>query len=90
MFCENIYHIYQSRCNSLNTNNIKTDRCAPKREYIPVHLPVYLCHTLLRNRNIIPPQPEHYSTATGTSFPRNRNIILALPEPPSLATSIRH
>lgn len=31
MFCENIYHICQSRCNSLNTNNIKTDRCTPKR-----------------------------------------------------------
>ena len=42
MFCENIYHICQSRCNSLNTNNIKTDRCTKKREYIPVHLPVYL------------------------------------------------
>ena len=42
MFCENIYHICQSHCNSLNTNNVKTDRCAPKREYIPVHLPVYL------------------------------------------------
>lgn len=42
------------------------------------------------NRNIIPPQPEHYSPTTGTSFPHNRNIILALPEPPSLATSIRH
>lgn len=89
MFCENIYHICQSRCNSLNTNNIKTDRCAPKREYLPVHLPVYLPYP--------PPQPEHHSTATehhstttGTSFHRNRNIILALPEPPSLATSIRH
>lgn len=42
MFCENIYHICQSRCNSLNTNNIKTDRCTKKREYLPVHLPVYL------------------------------------------------
>ncbi|WP_278856336.1 hypothetical protein, partial [Leyella stercorea] len=42
------------------------------------------------NRNIIPPQPEHYSTTTGTLFHHNRNIILALPEPPSLATSIRH
>lgn len=82
MFCENIYHICQSRYNSLNTNNIKTDRCTPKREYLPVHLPVYLPYP--------PPQPEHYSTATGTSFPRNRNIILALPEPPSLATSIGH
>lgn len=38
MFCENIYHIYQSRCNSLNTNNIKADRCTQEREYIPVHL----------------------------------------------------
>lgn len=89
MFCENIYHICQHRCNYLNTNNIKTDRCTPKREYIPVHLPVY-CHTLPRNRNIIPPQPEHHSPTTGTLFHRNRNIILALPEPPSLATSIRH
>lgn len=41
MFCENIYHICQHRCYSLNTNNIKTDRCTPKREYLPVHLPVY-------------------------------------------------
>lgn len=82
MFCENICHIYQLRRNSLNTNNIKTDRCAPKREYIPVHLPVYLPYP--------PSQPEHYSTTTGTLFHRNRNIILALPEPPSLATSIRH
>lgn len=81
MFCENIYHICQSRCNPLNTNNIKTDRCTPKREHLPVHLPVYLPYS--------PPQPEHYSTATGTLFPHNRNIILALPEPPSLATSIR-
>ena len=97
MFCENIYHICQHHYNSLNTNNIKTDRCAPKREHLPVHLPVY--HAILscatgtlfhHNRNIIPPQPEHYSTTTGTSFPHNRNIILALPEPPSLATSIRH
>lgn len=78
MFCENIHHICQSRCNSLNTNNINTDRCAQKREYLPVYLPYP------------PPQPEHYSTATGTSFHHNRNIILALPEPPSLATSIRH
>ena len=39
MFCENIYHICQPRCNHLNTNNIKTDRCTPKREYIPVYLP---------------------------------------------------
>ena len=30
MFCENIYHIYQLRRNSLNTNNIKTDRCTQK------------------------------------------------------------
>lgn len=36
MFCENIYHICQPRHNSLNTNNIKADRCTPKREYIPV------------------------------------------------------
>ena len=82
MFCENIYHICQSRCNSLNTNNIKTDRYTQKRKYLPVHLPVYLLYP--------PSQPEHHSTATGTSFHRNRNIILALPEPTSLATSIRH
>lgn len=89
MFCENIYHIYQHRYNSLNTNNINTDRCTPKGN---IYQSIYqsICHTLHRNRNIIPPQPEHYSTATGTSFPHNRNIILALPEPPSLATSIRH
>lgn len=97
MFCENIYHICQSRFNSLNTNNIKTDRCTPKWEYLSVHLPVYTPYppsqhgtSFHHNRNIIPPQPEHYSTATGTSFHHNRNIILALPEPPSLATSIRH
>lgn len=42
MFCENIYHICQPRHNSLNTNNIKADRCTQKREYLPVHLPVYL------------------------------------------------
>lgn len=82
MFCENIYHICQHHCNSLNTNNIKTDRYTPKREYLPVYLPVYLPYP--------PAQPEHYSTATGTLFPHNWNIILALPEPPSLATSIRH
>ena len=78
MFCENIYHICQHRYNSLNTNNIKADRCTPKRKYLSAHLPYP------------PPLPEHYSTTTGTSFHRNRNIILALPEPPSLATSIRH
>ena len=82
MFCENIYHIYQLRRNSLNTNNIKTGRCTQKWEYLSVHLPVYPPYP--------PSQPEHYSTATGTSFPHNWNIILALPEPPSLATSIRH
>lgn len=43
MFCENIYHICQHHYNSLNTNNIKTDRYTKKREYLPVHLPVYLC-----------------------------------------------
>ena len=74
MFCENIYHIYQSRCNSLNTNNIKADRCTQEREYIPVHLPYP------------PPQPEHYSTATGTSFHHNRNIIPPQPEHHSTAT----
>ena len=72
MFCENIYHICQPRHNSLNTNNIKADRCTPKRKYIPVHLPVYLPYS--------PPLPEHYSTATGTSFPHNRNIIPPQPE----------
>ena len=72
MFCGNIYHICQSRYNSLNTNNIKTDRYTPKREYLPVHLPVYLPYP--------PSQPEHYSTATGTSFPHNRNIIPPQPE----------
>lgn len=78
MFCENIYHICQSRCNSLNNNNIKTDRCTPKREYLPVHLPVYLPYP--------PPQPEHYSTATGTSFHHNRNIIPPQPEHYSTTT----
>lgn len=73
MFCENIYHICQSRCNSLNTNNIKTDRYTQKRKYLPVHLPVYLPYpppttSFPHNRNIIPPQPEHYSPTTGTSF----------------------
>lgn len=52
MFCENIYHICQPRHNSLNTNNIKADRCTPKREYIPVHLPVYLPYP--------PPQPVSF------------------------------
>ena len=78
MFCENIYHIYQLRRNSLNTNNIKTDRCTSKREYLSVHLPYPPAQpehhstatgtSFHRNRNIIPPQPEHYSTTTGTSF----------------------
>lgn len=75
MFCKNIYHICQPRCNHLNTNNIKTDRCTPKREYLPVHLPVYLPYSpaqhgtsFHRNRNIIPPQPEHHFSTTGTSF----------------------
>ena len=72
MFCENIHHICQSHCNSLNTNNIKTDRHTPKREYIPVHLPVYLPYS--------PAQPEHHSTTTETSFHRNRNIIPPQPE----------
>ena len=39
MFCENIYHICQHRYNSLNTNNIKADRCTPKRKYLSAHLP---------------------------------------------------
>lgn len=68
MFCENIYHICQHRCNSLNTNNIKTDRRTKKREYLPVYLPYS------------PAQPEHYSTTTGTLFHRNRNIIPPQPE----------
>ena len=89
MFCENIYHICQHRYNSLNTNNIKTDRHA-KNGKIYQSICQSICHTLPRNRNIIPPQPEHHSTATGTSFHHNRNIILAQPELPSLATSIRH
>ena len=72
MFCENIYHIYQLRRNSLNTNNIKTGRCTQKWEYLSVHLPVYPPYP--------PSQPEHYSTATGTSFHRNRNIIPPQPE----------
>lgn len=56
MFCENIYHICQHHYNSLNTNNIKTDRYTQKRKYLPVYLPYP------------PPQPEHHSTTTGTSF----------------------
>lgn len=60
MFCENIHHICQPHRNSLNTNNIKTDRCAPKREYLPVHLPVYLA---------IP------SCATGTLFHHNLSFF---------------
>lgn len=68
MFCENIYHICQSRCNSLNTNNIKADRYTLKREYLPVHLPYP------------PPQPEHHSPTTGTLFHHNRNIIPPQPE----------
>lgn len=68
MFCENIYHICQHHYNSLNTNNIKTDRYTQKRKYLPVYLPYP------------PPQPEHHSTATGTSFHRNRNIIPPQPE----------
>lgn len=80
MFCENIYHICQHRYNSLNTNNIKTDRRTKKREYIPVHLPVYLailsCATgtsFHRNRNIIPPQPEHHFSTTGATFSRHKH-----------------
>ena len=78
MFCENIYHICQHRYNSLNTNNIKTDRCTPKWEYLSVHLPVYPPYP--------PSQPEHHSTTTGTSFPHNRNIIPPQPEHYSTAT----
>lgn len=65
MFCENIYHICQSRCNSLNTNNIKTDRCTKKTG---------ISTSPSTSLSAIP------STTTGTSFPHNRNIILALPE----------
>lgn len=97
MFCENIYHICQHRYNSLNTNNIKTDRCTPRTGISTSQstslsaIPSLATGTSFhRNRNIIPPQPEHHSTTTGTLFHHNRNIILALPEPPSLATSIRH
>ena len=68
MFCENIYHICQHRYNSLNTNNIKADRCTPKRKYLSAHLPYP------------PPQPEHHSPTTGTLFHRNRNIIPPQPE----------
>ena len=56
MFCENIYHICQHHYNSLNTNNIKTDRYTQKRKYLPVYLPYP------------PPQPEHHSTTTGVFF----------------------
>ena len=97
MFCENIYHICQSRCNHLNTNNIKTDRYTPKTGIstspstsLSAILSCATGTSFHHNRNIIPPQPEHHSTTTGTLFHHNRNIILALPEPPSLATSIRH
>ena len=79
MFCENIYHICQHHYNSLNTNNIKTDRHA-KNGKIYQSICQSICHTLPRNRNIIPPQPEHHSTATGTSFHRYRNIIPPQPE----------
>lgn len=72
MFCENIHHICQPRHNSLNTNNIKTDRHTKKREYLPVHLPVYLPYP--------PAQPEHHSTTTGTSLHRYRSITPPLPE----------
>ena len=74
MFCENIYHICQHRYNSLNTNNIKADRCTPKRKYLSAHLPYP------------PPLPEHHSTATGTSFHHNRNIIPLQPEHYSTTT----
>lgn len=71
MFCENIHHICQHHYNSLNTNNIKTYRCTKKREYIPVYLPYPPAQhgtSFHRNRNIIPPQPEHHFSTTGTSF----------------------
>ena len=54
MFCENIYHICQSRCNYLNTNKS-------------------ICYTLPRNRNIIPPQPEHHFSTTGATFSRHKH-----------------
>ena len=80
MFCENIYHICQSRCNSLNTNNIKTDRCTKKRgistspsaslSAIPSTATGTLFH---HNRNIIPPQPEHHFSTTGATFSRHKH-----------------
>ena len=80
MFCENIYHICQSRCNSLNTNNIKTDRCTKKRgistspsaslSAIPSTATGTSFH---HNRNIIPPQPEHHFSTTGATFSRHKH-----------------
>lgn len=68
MFCENIYHICQPRRNSLNTNNIKAGRCTQNGN---IYQPI--CHTLHRNRNIIPPQPEHHFSTTGATFSRHKH-----------------
>lgn len=75
MFCENIHHICQHRYNSLNTNNIKTDRCTKKTGISTSPsaslsaIPSTATGTSFpHNRNIIPPQPEHYSPTTETSF----------------------
>ena len=79
MFCENIYHICQHRHNSLNTSNIKADRCTQEREYTspsasPSAIPSCATGTLFhRNRNIIPPQPEHHFSTTGTTFSRHKH-----------------
>lgn len=80
MFCENIYHICQYRYNSLNTNNIKTDRCTPKTGIYTSPsaslsaIPSLATGTLFhRNRNIIPPQPEHHFSTTGATFSRHKH-----------------
>lgn len=83
MFCENIHHICQPRHNSLNTNNIKADRCTPKRKYLSAHPPYPPSQpehhspttgTLFHhNRNIIPPQPEHHFSTTGATFSRHKH-----------------
>ena len=80
MFCENIYHICHHHYNSLNTNNIKTDRYTPKTgistspstslSAIPSTATGTSFH---RNRNIIPPQPEHHFSTTGATFSRHKH-----------------
>ena len=81
MFCENIYHICQHRYNSLNTNNIKTDRYT-KKTRISTSLsaiPSLATGTSFhRNRNIIPPQPEYHFSTTGTTFSRHKHWALRL------------